>query len=81
MAWQRTPMGICEPDLAKSSEIEVTLQQSAGGLATVVVELEHRGLQRRNHRVVNQGELEPQKVRILPLVTFVQSGGEIAASL
>ena len=40
-----TPTGISDPDLAKSSEVEVTFRQDDGGLATVV-ELEHRGLER-----------------------------------
>lgn len=45
MTWQLAPTGISEPDLAKSSEVEVTFRQDDGGLATVV-ELEHRGLER-----------------------------------
>ena len=45
MSWQLSPKGLCEPDLAEGSEIEVTFRPTDGSLATVV-ELEHRGFER-----------------------------------
>jgi uncharacterized protein YndB with AHSA1/START domain len=44
MAWQTTPNWQYEPDLAKSSEVEVRFTPEAGGFTRV--DLEHRYLER-----------------------------------
>jgi len=44
IAWQITPQWKYEPDLAKSSEVEITFTPEAGG--TTRVQLEHRHFER-----------------------------------